>query len=65
VTVTSPISLPISTIGSAQGSPTMAPLDDTMWDLILNALGGLGGGAAGVLYLRRSTRAARVAHWFQ
>lgn len=50
---------------STQGSPNMSPLDDTMWDLILDALGGLAGGAAGVVYLRRSTRARRIAHWFQ
>lgn len=48
-----------------QGSPTMLPLSDTMWDLIFDALGGLAGGAIGVAYLRRSARARRVSHWFQ
>jgi hypothetical protein len=48
-----------------QGSPTMSPLVDTMWDLILDAVGGLVGGIAGVAYLHRSSRAQRVAHWFQ
>lgn len=50
---------------ATQGSPTMPPLDDTMWDLILDAIGGLVGGAVGVVYLRHSLRARRVAGWFQ
>lgn len=48
-----------------QGSPNMPPLDDTMWDLILDACGGLVGGAIGVAYLKRSSRARRVGHWFE
>jgi hypothetical protein len=48
-----------------QGSPTMSPLVDTMWDLILDALGGLAGGIVGVAYLHQSSRARRVSHWFQ
>ena len=47
-----------------QGSPTMPPLADTMWDLILDALGGLVGGGVGVAYLHRSSRARRVSQWF-
>lgn len=47
-----------------QGSPNMGPLADTMWDLILDAVGGLAAGAAGVAYLRKSSRARRVARWF-
>lgn len=47
-----------------QGSPNMPPLADTMWDLILDATGGLVGGILGVWYLHRSSRASRVAHWF-
>ncbi len=49
---------------ATQGSPTMPPLDDTMWDLVLDAIGGVVGGALGVVYLHRSTRAHRVARWF-
>jgi hypothetical protein len=45
----------------AQGSPVMAPLDDTMWDLILDGLGGLLGGLFGALYMRRSKRS--LARW--
>lgn len=48
-----------------QGSPNMRPLDDTMWDLILDVLGGVVGGGIGVVYLQRSARAKRVAGWFQ
>lgn len=40
----------------AQGSPVMAPLEDTMWDLIVDGLGGLLGGLFGALYMRRSRR---------
>ena len=40
----------------AQGSPVMAPLEDTMWDLIVDGLGGLLGGLLGALYMRHSKR---------
>lgn len=40
----------------AQGAPGMAPLDDTMWDLILDGSGGLVGGVLGSLYMRWSRR---------
>ena len=40
----------------AQGSPLLAPLDDTMWDLILDGVGGLIGGLLGPAYMRRSKR---------
>lgn len=43
----------------AQGSPAMAPLDDTMWDLILDGIGGVIGGVGGAWYIRRSRRTAR------
>lgn len=42
----------------AQGSPLMAPLEDTMWDLILDGLGGLIGGLLGAWYMRASRRSA-------
>jgi hypothetical protein len=46
----------------AQGSPIMAPLDDTMWDLILDGMGGLLGALLGPLYIKYSTRShCRVA----
>ena len=40
----------------AQGSPLQAPLDDTMWDLILDGVGGLIGGVLGPIYMRHSKR---------
>ena len=43
---------------ASQGSPAMGPLDDTMWDLVADALGGLAGAVGGSLYLRRSRRSA-------
>ncbi|MEA3247304.1 MAG: hypothetical protein U9Q74_14215, partial [Gemmatimonadota bacterium] len=42
----------------AQGSPLLSPLDDTMWDLILDGVGGALGGLAGSTYIRRSRRSA-------
>jgi hypothetical protein len=45
----------------AQGSPLMAPLDDTMWDLIVDGLGGLLGGFLGAWYMRKSRRS--LARW--
>jgi hypothetical protein len=43
----------------AQGSPAMNPLDDTMWDLILDGIGGLLGGLLGSLYARYSRRSTQ------
>ena len=40
----------------AQGSPSLAPLDDTMWDLILDGVGGVIGGVLGPIYMRHSRR---------
>lgn len=34
---------------TTQGSPTMSPLDDTMWDLLLSLLGALTGAVASAL----------------
>lgn len=45
---------------STQGSPVMAPLDDTMWDLILSFLGGLAGAVAGALAVVYSRHDARI-----
>lgn len=41
---------------STQGSPAQGPLDDTMWDLILDGLGGVVGAVVGPLYMHRSRR---------
>lgn len=43
----------------AQGSPALGPLDDTMWDLILDGIGGMLGAFLGPLYMRWSGRTAR------
>jgi hypothetical protein len=40
----------------AQGSPLQSPLDDTMWDLILDGVGGVIGGLLGPIYMRHSKR---------
>ncbi|MBN20965.1 MAG: hypothetical protein CL678_06710 [Bdellovibrionaceae bacterium] len=40
----------------AQGSPLLAPLADTMWDLILDGIGGLLGGVLGAWYMQKSKR---------
>lgn len=40
----------------AQGAPSMSPLDDTMWDLIVDGAGGLIGGILGAWYMKRSRR---------
>lgn len=45
-------------IGS-QGSPTMSPIDDTMWDMSLDAIGGFAGAVFGALYMRFSRRDRR------
>jgi hypothetical protein len=43
----------------AQGSPTMSAIDDTMWDLICDFLGGIVGAMFGTLYIRYSHRTHR------
>ncbi len=43
----------------AQGSPGVGALDDTMWDLILDGIGGMVGAFLGPLYMRWSGRTAR------
>lgn len=52
----------------AQGSPGMTPLDDTMWDLILDGAGGAVGAVLGPLYIERSSRSrcrfSAFAHYF-
>lgn len=42
----------------AQGSPAMNPLDDTMWDLILDGVGGVVGALLGSAYVGWSRRSA-------
>jgi hypothetical protein len=47
-----------------QGSPTMSPLVDTMWDLILDGSGGVIAAILGALYIHRSRRSReRCAHF--
>lgn len=48
----------------AQGSPLLAPLDDTMWDLILDGVGGVIGGVLGPIYMRYSKRSRGRMHAF-
>ncbi len=43
----------------AQGSPAMSPLNDTMWDLILDGVGGALGGLLGSFYTLHSKRSAK------
>lgn len=45
----------------AQGSLLMSPLNDTMWDLILDGLGGIIGGTLGSWYMKFSSRS--LARW--
>lgn len=44
---------------ATQGAPGMVPLDDTMWDLILDGAGGLIGAVLGPLYMARSRESRR------
>ena len=51
----------------AQGSPIMTPIDDTMWDLMLDAAGGGMGAVFGSTYIQYSNRSrcrfAAFAHY--
>ena len=48
----------------SQGSPTLSPIDDTMWDLILDGVGGVIAAIAGPIYMHHSKRSrARVAQF--
>lgn len=42
-----------------QGSPTLSPLVDTMWDLILDGAGGVLAAILGPIYMHRSKRSRR------
>jgi hypothetical protein len=44
---------------ATQGAPGMGPLDDTMWDLILDGSGGLLGALFGPLYMHHSRESRR------
>ncbi|SFQ02796.1 hypothetical protein [Tranquillimonas alkanivorans] len=46
---------------NTQGSPLMSPLEDTMWDLIVDGAGGFIGGGVGAAYMRVSKRS--LARW--
>lgn len=43
----------------SQGSPNLSPIDDTMWDMLLDGIGGLAGAVFGALYMRFSRRNRR------
>lgn len=43
----------------AQGSPTMSPHDDTMWDMIINFFGSVIGAVLGSLFIRHSKASQR------
>jgi len=47
-----------------QGSPNLAPLDDTMFDLMLDGLGGILGSVLGTLYIRYSRRSRETVEAF-
>ena len=48
----------------AQGSPTLSPLADTMWDLIADGVGGVIAGALGPWFMHHSRRSReRVAQF--
>jgi hypothetical protein len=47
-----------------QGSPIFPPLDDTMFDLVMDGLGGLIGAILGPVYVRYSRRSDRVVDAF-
>ena len=40
----------------SQGSPVMGPLDDTMWDLILGAVGSVAGVRAAALQVQKQVQ---------
>ncbi|MBS1124792.1 MAG: hypothetical protein H6Q90_7020 [Deltaproteobacteria bacterium] len=44
---------------ATQGSPTMAPIDDTMIDLMLDSIGGIVAAVFGPVYMRCSARSRR------
>jgi hypothetical protein len=47
---------------TTQGSPTMAPLDDTMWDLLLSFLGALLGAIAATLTAPKGIELSAIGH---
>ena len=49
---------------ATQGSPEMAPLDDTMFDLLLDGAGGLLAAIAGPIYIAHSKRSWRHVEGF-
>ena len=48
----------------AQGSPTLGPLADTMWDLIADGIGGIIAGAIGPWFMHHSRRSRRRVQQF-
>jgi hypothetical protein len=49
---------------ATQGSPQMSPLDDTMFDLMLDGMGGLVAAITGPIYMRHSRRSRLRIHAF-
>lgn len=47
-----------------QGSPHLSPIDDTMFDLVMDGLGGIIGAVLGPLYIRYSERSRSVVKAF-
>ncbi|CAN5909297.1 hypothetical protein BH11MYX2_BH11MYX2_10080 [soil metagenome] len=43
-----------------QGSPGLSPIDDTMFDLILDAVGGIAGSVLGTIYIVHARRKHRI-----
>jgi hypothetical protein len=50
---------------ASQGSPGLPPLDDTMFDLVLDGVGGVVGAIVGPLYIRHSRRSRAIVRSFR
>lgn len=49
---------------ATQGSPGLSPIDDTMFDLMMDGLGGILGAVLGPLYMRHSRRSRALVDAF-
>ena len=50
---------------SSQGAPGLSPIDDTMFDLMMDGLGGILGAVLGPLYIRHSRRSRAIVTAFR
>ena len=50
---------------ASQGAPGLSPLDDTMFDLVMDGLGGVLGAVLGTLYIRHSRRSRTIVRAFR